>query len=268
MSRIGTRKLILVLPVLMILPLIGCSKARKPNSTPAAAQQAQPELDIKTVIRDFLGSLPSHWNQAPARDLTNTQPFVVDVRQPEEFAEGTLGGALNIPLRTLARNLQALPPMDTDIVLVCSNGHRSAIAMAVLQMLGYKKARSLEGGLRQWPPDLPKVIAPASPRHAAGQIPNSSPQLQAILDYYLVHTLPVDWGALSPAGLTEDQQRKSSTELDPMAETFDQGRSVLVDVDEPDEFARAHLYKALNFPLRSLTESLKKIPLSTMVNWA
>jgi hypothetical protein len=47
----------------------------------------------------------------------------------------------------LAINLQALPVKDKEIVLICDSGHRSAIGMAVLQMLGYKKAKSLAGGV-------------------------------------------------------------------------------------------------------------------------
>ena len=149
---IGRRLLFLLVCLWMVLPIGGCSGAKQPPAAPAAAAKPQggTDLDIKPILRDFLANLPADWNLAPAQDVVKAKPFIVDVRPPEDYAKGFIAGAVNIPLRNWPQSLQALPAMDQDIVVACNSGHRAAIGMAVLQMLGYKKARSLEGGMEAW----------------------------------------------------------------------------------------------------------------------
>ncbi|RPH35611.1 DUF3410 domain-containing protein, partial [bacterium] len=81
----------------------------------------------------FLKNLPADWYLVSAHDVASAKPFVVDVRQPDEYAKGFIDGAVNIPLRELAVSLQALPPTNTNTVVVSDTGHRSALGMAVLQ---------------------------------------------------------------------------------------------------------------------------------------
>jgi rhodanese-related sulfurtransferase len=143
--------------------------------------------------------------------------------------------------------------------------------MAVLQMLGYKKAMSLDGGLNAWrAAKLPIITAPVPPR-PTGAAPKVNPQVQAMLDYYLVHTLPYDWGVIDAAGLTADQKLQPSSAGEAMPETYDQGPSLLVDVDTPDEFGKstlANFQRAVNLPLRQLPDTLDNIPLQETIDWA
>ncbi len=260
------RRLFCLLLVLLVTACTGAASSA-PTATPTVADEAS--LDMKPIIVGFLASLPADWHRTTSQDVVRTRPFVVDVRQPEEYNQGFIEGAINVPLRDLAQSLQALPAMNQEIVLVCDNGHRSAIGMAVLQMLGYKQAKSLADGMSAWQAaKLPIVTAPV-PQRSAGRPPKVNAQLRAMLDYYLVHTLPVDWGLIDPAGLTEDQHRKSSSELEVQPETFDQGPSILVDVDEPDEFAKADLNptKSINAPLRVLPDTLENMPLQETITW-
>lgn len=75
---------------------------------------------------------------------------LVDVREPEEHAEGVIEGAKLIPLGDLqARAAQELKPND-DIVLYCAHGVRSLHGLMALRMLGFEKLRSLEGGIEAW----------------------------------------------------------------------------------------------------------------------
>ncbi len=267
----ATGKMLLLFCLLLLVSVVACGGGA--NLTPSVASPiptAQGTLDMKLVLRDFLAALPADWHLVASQDVAKTKPFIVDVRQPEEYTQGFIEGAVNIPLRELAQNLPALPALDKDIVVVCDNGRRSAIGMAVLQMLGYGKAKSLADGMSAWQAaKLPVVTAPV-PRRPMGSAPKVNAQLQAMLDYYLVHTLPFDWGIVNPAGLTEDQKLKSSSEMEIQPETFDQGPSLLVDVDEPDEFAKANLNptKSINAPLRALPDSLDNMPLQETINWA
>jgi rhodanese-related sulfurtransferase len=262
-------------PILLLCLLVlglasACTGAAAPVTTPTATPKPLGDQDMKAILRDFLANLPPDWNLIASQDVAKTKPVVIDVRQPDEYTQGFIEGAVNIPLRELARNLQALPALDKDIVVVCSTGHRAAIGMAVLQMLGYKKAKTLDGGLNAWrAAKLPVVTTPVPPR-PTGPAPKVDAQVQAMLEYYLVHTLPFDWGVIDLAGLTDDQKRKSSAEIEIQPETFDQGPSLLVDVDEPEEFAKANLdpTKSINAPLRRLPDSLDNIPLQEAINWA
>jgi rhodanese-related sulfurtransferase len=261
MARTVGRTRLVLICLGIVLPLGGCNRQAQPPVAPAATKaQAATDLDLKPVVREFLANLPADWNEVPAQDVAKAKPFIVDVRQPDDYAKGFLAGAVNIPLRDLALSLQALPGMDKDIVVVCNSGHRAAIGMAMLQMLGYKKTKSLEGGMEAWRQAKLSTVTGPVPARPAGQPPQVNEQLQAALNYYLVRTLPVHEGAMSPAGLTEDQQRKSSMELEEN-DTFDQGRSVLMVVDGPDEFAKVHLTSgAMNFQLRGLVDSAETLP--------
>ena len=264
-----TRRFLAILCLALLAPIGGCGGGSRQASDPApAAPKAAADPDIRPILVSFLAGLPPNWHLVSAQDLATSKPVIVDVRQPEEYAKGFIGGAVNIALRELAANLRALPAMDGDIVLVCESGHRSAVGMAVLRMLGYKNVRSLEGGMKAWRQAKLSTVTSPVPARVAGAAPPVEPRLQTMFDYYLARTLPTNWGAMSGPELTEDQKRKSSSELEAQPETFDQGRSVLVDVDEPAEFRRAALDKGINLPLRELPDVLDNIPLEANIHWA
>ncbi|WP_027876867.1 rhodanese-like domain-containing protein [Meiothermus cerbereus] len=75
---------------------------------------------------------------------------VVDIREPQEWAEGLLPGALRLPLS----RLEALAPLylerEQPVLLYCRSGNRSQEARQILQNLGHPKVWHLEGGLKAW----------------------------------------------------------------------------------------------------------------------
>jgi adenylyltransferase/sulfurtransferase len=77
-----------------------------------------------------------------------TPHFLVDVREPSEYAVSQIDGALLIPLGTLQDQLDKLPK-DRPIVVHCRSGARSARAVAVLRAEGYD-AHNLVGGILAW----------------------------------------------------------------------------------------------------------------------
>src|SRR5215469_1270269 len=87
---------------------------------------------------------------------------ILDVRPEDEFQQGHLPGALNIPLAQLERRLAELPP-DREIVAYCRGAWcvLSFEAVAALRQRGYR-ARRLEDGFPEWKVSgLP--IGPATP---------------------------------------------------------------------------------------------------------
>jgi adenylyltransferase/sulfurtransferase len=74
--------------------------------------------------------------------------FVLDVREPHEYAISNLGGHL-IPLNDLPKRVQELDP-NRDIVVHCKLGGRSAKAVEYLQKAGFPRVKSLKGGIIAW----------------------------------------------------------------------------------------------------------------------
>ena len=75
--------------------------------------------------------------------------FLLDVRQPEEFAQGHIEGAVSMPLGSLPNSYKQIPKGVT-LVVYCRTGHRSAQAVSFLLAQGYAKAISLSGGYTAW----------------------------------------------------------------------------------------------------------------------
>ncbi len=76
-------------------------------------------------------------------------PLVVDVREPREFRQGHIPGAISVPLGHLLSEPSDLPK-EGPLVLVCRSGRRSARAVTLLSPQGYGDLRVLEGGLLAW----------------------------------------------------------------------------------------------------------------------
>ena len=68
----------------------------------------------------------------------------MDVRSPEEFAAGHVPGAINIPHDQIGQRAAELGPRDTEILLYCRSGRRSAIAADALRVLGYERLWDLQ----------------------------------------------------------------------------------------------------------------------------
>lgn len=78
----------------------------------------------------------------------NVDITIVDVRSPQEFAEGRIKFAINIPLYELDKNAESLLPNKESLIIVyCSCGARSKKAYEILEKKGYYNIYSLKGGL-------------------------------------------------------------------------------------------------------------------------
>lgn len=75
-------------------------------------------------------------------------PFLLDVREPAEFAEARVKGALLMPLGQVPTEWQTLPK-DREIAVICRSGARSGRAVAFLKQQGLN-AVNVEGGMLAW----------------------------------------------------------------------------------------------------------------------
>ena len=81
--------------------------------------------------------------------------ILLDVRDPEEYAEGHIPGAQNVPLRALHRFADELPDFDTPLYVYCLSGVRALKAVTVLRGVGYTNVYHL-GGIQQYHGELEK----------------------------------------------------------------------------------------------------------------
>ena len=85
--------------------------------------------------------------------------LLLDVREPAELAQGTLKGAVNVPLHQLRARAFELPK-DRKIVIFCQVGLRGYVAERILKQLGYNAA-NLSGGYLTWKQFQPEKWIPS-----------------------------------------------------------------------------------------------------------
>lgn len=94
------------------------------------------------VVLEIDGQTLTDWLNA------STAATIIDVREPEETAAGTIDGSLLIPMGVLKQSIPEIP-RDSRIVVVCASGIRSARAGQWLLDAGFTQVFSLAGGIRQ-----------------------------------------------------------------------------------------------------------------------
>jgi glyoxylase-like metal-dependent hydrolase (beta-lactamase superfamily II) len=98
-------------------------------------------------------------DELAARLGTDDEPYVLDVRNPDEFAEWSIPSATNVPLAELADRIDEVP-RDREVVVTCAGGGRSAQASELLANHGVQTA-NFRGGMRAWGSVYDRVEVPA-----------------------------------------------------------------------------------------------------------
>ena len=76
---------------------------------------------------------------------------LIDVREDNEWAKGHLANAVHLGRGIIERDIEArVPELDTEMILYCGGGFRSALAADNLQKMGYTNVISMDGGIRDW----------------------------------------------------------------------------------------------------------------------
>ena len=82
---------------------------------------------------------------------SNDDFLLVDVREPEEFADSRIPGSVLIPVAGFVdASAFKLLPRDKEIILHCRSGIRSATCLALIQKAGFTNSRHLDGGIVAW----------------------------------------------------------------------------------------------------------------------
>ena len=87
--------------------------------------------------------------EARAKIAANPQVVLIDVREDHEWAAGHASEAVHLGKGILERDLEKLyPDANTEIIMYCGGGFRSAMTCEAAQKMGYKKVHSLIGGYK------------------------------------------------------------------------------------------------------------------------
>jgi rhodanese-related sulfurtransferase len=116
-----------------VLLVIGCAS---PGASSAPGGTGTASLTVTVSV-------------AEAAALRDDGAFVLDVREPDEWADGHIPGAALIPLGELASRVGELE-RNQPIVVVCRSGNRSAVGRDILLDAGFPAVTSLDGGITDW----------------------------------------------------------------------------------------------------------------------
>jgi rhodanese-related sulfurtransferase len=101
--------------------------------------------DAKTRVRE------TNVDEVKSKMDRGSKFTLVDVREESEFAKDHLPGAIHLGKGIIERDIEArVPDLNTEIILYCGGGFRSALAADNLQKMGYTNVISMDGGIGDW----------------------------------------------------------------------------------------------------------------------
>ncbi|NND85425.1 MAG: hypothetical protein HKN46_09785 [Acidimicrobiia bacterium] len=218
-----------------------------PVETEAPTTTAAPAFDLEAAVVEYVSTIPEGWMSAGNLEsfkeaVAAQDPFLLDVRQPGEYEEGHIPGAVNIPLRELGENIDMIPT-DRPVIIYCKSGWRAGIGVSSLAMMGFDNVKAFGGGWNAWSGAEEEIETEANVAEVIGD-PGFQPELVEAVAEFLA-TIPEGWlGAGDAQGVSD---------------AIDAGAFVL-DVREPGEYAEGHLPGAVNIPVRSLGSSDVELP--------
>ncbi len=105
-------------------------------------------------FRDLLMQAKSQIREvdtAAGEELLRSGWTLLDVREPDEYEQGAIAGAVHIPRGQLESSIEnRIADRSRPIVAMCAGGVRSAFAAVTLQQLGYSEVASMAGGFNKW----------------------------------------------------------------------------------------------------------------------
>ena len=101
--------------------------------------------DAKTRIREITVE------ETRQRLLSGIPLRLIDVREDHEWEAGHATGAEHLGKGIIERDIEQLvPDKETELILYCGGGYRSALAADTLQRMDYKNVYSMAGGWKAW----------------------------------------------------------------------------------------------------------------------
>ena len=243
------------LVLVMAMISAGCSSDDAGTTTTAVADTTTTTVapfDLTASVDEYLSTIPAGFFAIGDVDVFKdgveaSGALVIDVREVGEYEEGHIPGAVNIPMRTIAANLDKIPT-DRQIYVYCASGFRAGQVLSSLGMLGYDNVLSYKPGWNGWTDAGQEVSTDAAVAEVVGA-PDIEPQLVAAVDGFL-STIPEGFLSAGDAAT--------------VGEARDVG-AFMLDVRTTEEFDESHLEDATNIDLRGLARGLDGVPTDSNV---
>jgi rhodanese-related sulfurtransferase len=154
MKSISTLLLGFVWSFCLLLGIQPNAIALEPISKPDLLSSIEGYPRLEMALDKYLMAIPSgYYTIANVEELNSLiadrQALLVDVREPSEYQSGHIPSAINIPLRTISRNLSKIPS-DRPVILYCSTGYRSSMGVMTLHLLNYDNVMGFPPSLAGW----------------------------------------------------------------------------------------------------------------------
>ena len=99
--------------------------------------------------------------ETQSRMKENAGAKLIDVREDNEWEAAHAAGAIHLGKGIIERDIEAtVPHKDTELILYCGGGYRSALAADVLQQMGYTNVFSMAGGWKAWKEAGAEIVTP------------------------------------------------------------------------------------------------------------
>jgi rhodanese-related sulfurtransferase len=207
-------------------------------------------VDWKATWTGYFAALPENFYAIKADSLNTAlvenPPFLLDVREASEVEQnGYIEGSVHIPFREVLKNLDKLTAQEKPIVVLCASGHRGAMVMSALQLLGYKDVKNLVGGLGAWKKAEFAVVMGVPEPAEAGEAPTVDPVLLRDMDAFITG-LPEGFALVKPVDLNADLAGGSAP--------------FLVDLRTEKEREGGYIEEAVWIPVHDLFTELGQLP--------
>ncbi len=117
-----------------------------------------------SVSLSYAGT-PSAVDVKQAATMQSSGALLLDVREPDEYAQGHAPGAILIPLGQLSQRLTEIARYKSQpVALICRSGNRSATAQRLLEQAGFSATSNVEGGMIAWLKSGLPVVLGVAPR--------------------------------------------------------------------------------------------------------
>ncbi len=129
--------------------LISGSPGARPLNMDAIVATNQGDLAAAWASPAGMEPVPSIELEEGPDFIADKLPFILDVREPEEFTAFHIPGAVSMPQYQLASRLEEIP-RDREVLVVCQGGARSERAVRFLRRAGFDRVTNLHGGSGGW----------------------------------------------------------------------------------------------------------------------
>lgn len=230
-------------------PLAQAEEAAPAEEAPAEeapVEEVVEEFDVVAAVDEYMSVIPEGYmivrDVEAVKQAVENGAVLIDVRETSEYAEGHILNGVNVPIRTIAQNLDKIPA-DQPVLVYCKSGYRAALATSALRILGYDNVRAYSPGSDGWIA-AEETLNTEAPAEMTYDVPDIAPELVEAVDSYL-SSIPDGYMAMR--------------DFDDFNQAVENGAFV-IDVRETTEYAEGFIPGAINIPLRTVAANIDQVP--------